>query len=211
MLRGIRTNQNTHSLRIKKHDIWSSGWLEWVKYICTTTGQLCTCSQVVKTSFMQSQSESTYSEGFFFNSTMKNCIPKKSLHAGICNGSFECGAIVHRVRAYMRARCARTLNQTHRPTHMHNCTWTDRPNDRRTGTYHREIVACSVRVAAFKQIQFASAYTLITWIFCLLPFFVTRTLKLIACKLVFFFFSNRFVLVTMWTAYQPNAMDFTWL
>lgn len=173
MLRGTRTNQNTHSLRIKKHDIWSSGWLEWVKYICTTTGQLCTCSQVVKTSFMQSQSECTYSEGFLFDD--EKLYSEKSLHAGICNGSFECGAIVHRVRACMRARCARTLNQTHRPAHMRNCTWTCIPTDRHTGTYHREIVACSFRVAAFKQIQFASAYTLITRFFCCLSSSLERS------------------------------------
>lgn len=112
---------------------------------------------------MQSQSECTYSEGFLFDD--EKLYSEKSLHAGICNGSFECGAIVHCVRACMRAQCARTLNQTHRPTHMRNCTWTCIPTDRHTGTYHREIVACSFRVAVFKQIQFASAYTLITRFF----------------------------------------------
>lgn len=117
---------------------------------------VCTCVAVstgCKDMFHAITSKSTYSEGFY--STIRKIYKakhKKPSLVGICNGSFKSGAIVHRVRACVRAHSKPNSNtHTQRETSVH-CTYKSQ----------REIAACSFRVATFQQIQFASAYTLIT-------------------------------------------------
>lgn len=68
---------------------------------------VCTCVAVstgCKDMFHAITSKSTYSEGFY--STIRKIYKakhKKPSLVGICNGSFKSGAIVHRVRACVRA------------------------------------------------------------------------------------------------------------
>lgn len=126
---------------------------------------VCTCVAVstgCKDMFHAITSQSTYSEGFY--STIRTNIKQKNKKQNLHLLVFVMvhSKVVQSFTACVHA-CARTQSQTHIHRNTQACTYKSQ----------REIAACSFRVATFQQIQFASAYTLITWIL-LLPFFVAR-------------------------------------